>query len=581
MNNGRQRPPIEDETRLNNARDQHRDGQANLAVPIYQDILARQPDHPEALHLLGLARLQSGDAIEAEKLLARAVELAPDSPKVANNHGVALFELGQPEQAAREFTAATKLDGGFAEAHFNLGRAFHVLRRYEDAVRQYTKAIEVQPDHFAAHNNLGVILFGFGHLDKAIEVARTAMRLRPDAVEPLANLASALEAKNRVQEASEIAQRLVKMAPDMPAVRVMIARVARREGRLDDARELLEAVLAGGPTFDVEFPAWVELSQVLDRQKQYSQAFSACVSSKNIQKSLSGVTRFDSAAVPKRVTSYLDWLETAQFSSPSGITPDKVTGSVFFTGFPRSGTTLMEQIIASHPDLVTTNERTPFLRMKSRAEEAIGRPLNLPLSLEGLTNEEIKSLRMLFLDEAQKITGDNLSRRRLIDKLPLNIIELGAVNFLLPDTKAVIALRDPRDVALSCFMQHFEMNESMVQFVDLETTGQFYAQVMGLWLRYRDKLTIPWIEYRYEDLVDDFEGTVRPVIEFIGVPWDESVKRHTEHALGREIRSPSYAAVTEKINRNAVGRWRNYASELAPILPMLEPFVKEFGYDPD
>lgn len=238
----------------------------------------------------------------------------------------------------------------------------------------------------------------------------------------------------------------------------------------------------------------------------------------------------------------------------------------------------MEQILGAHPKIETTNENSPL----TRTLHDIRKLSNMELSeaLGTLTDDRIASLRKEFLENARHITGSDLNGIQLVDKFPFNILELGPIQFLFPRARALVALRDPRDTCLSCFMQQFAMNQGMVHFLSLETTARLYCAVMELWLHYRETLSIRWIEYRYEDLVADFEGTVGRVLDFLDLPWDESVNRYADHAKTRPIMTPSRVAVTQAIDNRAVSRWRKYADRLAPIQPMLEPFVLEFGYEP-
>jgi hypothetical protein len=150
---------------------------------------------------------------------------------------------------------------------------------------------------------------------------------------------------------------------------------------------------------------------------------------------------------------------------------------------------------------------------------------------------------------------------------------------LFPQAKIVVALRDPRDACLSCFMQKFEINDAMANFLDLQTTGLAYEAVMGLWLHYRTNLDDSWLEYRYEDLVEKFDETVTQVLDFIGVGWHEEIVGYRHAAKQRVISTPSYRDVTAPVNTRALARWRRYERDLTPILPLLEPFVEIFGYE--
>ena len=241
----------------------------------------------------------------------------------------------------------------------------------------------------------------------------------------------------------------------------------------------------------------------------------------------------------------------------------------------------MEQVLASHPAFVTTEEASPLPQCFIKAKDAIGRPVGVPVDLPDLSVVERNRMREHFVAIGREVTGNSLTDRILVDKLPLNLAELGVANWLFPDGKAIVALRDPRDAVLSCYMQHFQINTAMMQFLDLERSAKIYALVMDIWLHYREILTMQWVEYRYEDLVADFEGTVRKILDFAGPGWHDAVNSYAERAKQIRVATPSYAAVIQPINSRAVSRWRNYREQLAPILPILAPYVEKFGYDPD
>jgi len=166
----------------------------------------------------------------------------------------------------------------------------------------------------------------------------------------------------------------------------------------------------------------------------------------------------------------------------------------------------------------------------------------------------------------------------LVDKLPLNLVDLGYANLLFPDARVLVALRDPRDVCRSCFMQHLQLNDSMINFCSLEQTVETYAAAMDLWLAYRDSLTVAWREVRYEDLVADFETVVRSLLSFIGLDWQEAVARYRENSTGRSVATPSYCQVTREIYRESIGRWRSYRQEVAAVSAKLSPYVAAFDY---
>lgn len=569
------------EAEIDKARSLHRQGKAAAAIPIYQAVLQEHPNHPEALHLLGVAALQSGDPKRAHVLLDRAAKLAPDNSKIQNNLGSVLLSLGQVSEAVDRLHEAIQHDPDFTDAYYNLGTALVSQQKIEEASDAYRNALRIDPTHAAANNNLGVIHRAHGDLLKALELHRNALDANPRSIEFRSNLVGVLEALNRVEEAEKEAEELLRTAPDFSIARLMRARLDRRAGQLEAARTGLQAALASSPHHTVTVPLYFEMARVLDGLGDYTGAFEAITRAKDTRRRFSDAPRWDLTSYPALVTRRREWFTAGRMTSIPDISGSPGDKPIFFVGFPRSGTTLMENCLAAHPKFVTTDERSPLDRVFFESESDLGRGIDLPDDLVALTGDEINLIRRKFFEIGEQVIGAPLGARILIDKMPLNIVNLGIANWLFPDGRAIVALRDPRDVVLSCYMQNFRLTHAMQQFLNLENAARFYVQVMELWLHYREILTIPWIEYRYEDLIDDFEGTMRRILNFVGVPWSDEVTRFQDQARRKEIRTPSYEAVTEPINRKAVARWRNYADQLAPVLPILEPFVREFGYDPD
>lgn len=568
------------EAELAQARDIHRQGKISEAVPVYERILQEQPEHPEALHLLGVAKLQTGEPKAALQLLERAVAFAPENAKIQNNLGTVLLALGRPAEAADRFRAAAKCNSEFADAQFNLGNALGSMGTTEEASAAYREALRIDPGHGAASNNLGAIHQGRGEPQAAAELYRNALDSAPQSVEFRSNLVAALEMLNRLEEAEQEAQELLRAAPEFPIARLMRARLDRRAKRPEAARDGLQAAIDSAPPHSVMVPLYFEMARVLDELGDYGGAFEACGRAKEARGKLPDAARWNLDSYPEKVARQSAWFTAGRMASIPAVPGPQGAAPVFFVGFPRSGTTLMENVLGAHPGFATTGERSPLDRVFNESEDRIGRAIALPDDLATLTPDEIEVLQQKFFEIGEEVVGGRLESRILLDKMPLNITELGVANWLFPHSRAIVALRDPRDVVLSCYMQNFSLNRAMQQFLTLEGAARFYAQVMALWLQLRELLTMPWHEYRYEDLVADFDGTVAGVLDFLGVPWDESVQQFADHAKTTQISTPSYEAVAQPIHSRAAGRWRNYERELAPILPILEPFVKEFGYEP-
>jgi hypothetical protein len=249
---------------------------------------------------------------------------------------------------------------------------------------------------------------------------------------------------------------------------------------------------------------------------------------------------------------------------------------VFFVGFPRSGTTLLEQILASHPDIVTLDEREVLMDSTKSlfvSDQALDR-------LSSLEAGEADSLREAYWRRTRDYCPD-LAGKVFIDKLPLNSVRLPLVAKLFPRAKVLFALRDPRDVVLSCFRRRFGMNPAMYQLLTLEGAAAYYDAVMRLVDQYTAKLPLSLHYVRYESLVDDLRREAEGVCGFIGVAWDDSMLDFAQTARSREIRTPSARQVRRGLYNEGVGQWRAYAAHLAPVMPLLAPWVEKFGYPAD
>ena len=199
-------------------------------------------------------------------------------------------------------------------------------------------------------------------------------------------------------------------------------------------------------------------------------------------------------------------------------------------------------------------------------------------ALAELGTEQIEQLRMLYFDEvARQIKRD--PEAILVDKLPLNIVKIPLIWRVFPRSRFILVLRHPCDVCLSCFMQSFLVNQAMANFFTLENTARTYAKVMGLWQNFERMLPLNYRRIRYEDMVEDLEGETRMLLDFLGVGWDDAVLDHVEHARRRGvINTPSYHQVTQPVYRDAKFRWKRYARELEPVMPILRPYIELFGY---
>ena len=401
--------------------------------------------------------------------------------------------------------------------------------------------------------------------------------MEPGLAEAHAKLAEVLEHTNQHGEAAKAATKALKLDPKCLLAGLILAQVQRREGDFEGSLKRLESLADEADESDDMAAIFNELGNIRDRLGDTTGAFKAFKQSNQIQSNRAKQLDISSAPRREQIDTCLQWFETTDTSHWTAEHPES-PDPIFLVGFPRSGTTLTEQVLDAHPGLLTGDE-WPILDVSTRSLDIIlGRPVPYPQGLAELTRDEINLLRDRYWAGIYETIGTKDIDQQFVDKMPLNLIHMGLVRRIFPQAKIIMALRDPRDVCLSCFAQNFVANDTLVNFLKLEDTATFYAKVMDLWLLYREYLGLHWFETRYEDLVADFRPTTEQLLAFLDLPWEDQIEDFAAAAANRSITTPSYQNVTEGLYQRAAGRWQRYQEQMEPILPILAPYISRFGY---
>jgi tetratricopeptide (TPR) repeat protein len=586
----------------------HRRGDLRRADACYRRVLRLDPGQADALHLAGLIAHQTGDQSEALALIEQALAIDSRQAPFHNSQGVVLLALDRLTEAEAAFKRALDRDPLYAEALNNLGNALQRQERNGEAVAAYDRAVDVLPAYAEAWCNRGRALHLDGRPGDAMASLREALELRPgwtkalrwlgDAAatagdlseaeahyrraaafdsadaEAWASLAALLERGSRLEEALAAACAALAADPSLLRAAVTAARVLRRQGRPEQAlARLRESETLAAPAEERAAAAF-ERGQILDRLGDYRQAYAAFVEGNRLLADTPAAHRIDRGIFPDmiarlRASFTAEWV--AGWTPASG---GDVPAPIFLVGFPRSGTTLLDQILDSHPALTTMEEKDALDQVRRAVQQMPG---GYPEALAGMSAATLADLRALYRTEVRRHVGD-LGGRILVDKMPLNTIDVGLIHRLFPSARILLALRHPRDVVLSGFMQAMQPNAAMVLFDSIPSTARFYAQVMELWQQYLSVLPVSVVSIRYEDLVADLAGETRRILGALGLPWDDAVLGYAEHAKSRAISTPSYHQVVQPIYRRSVDRWRNYAFAFDEALPALRPFIERFGY---
>ena len=529
-----------------------------------------------AHQVLGSALQCQGRTREAMASYRRAIHLKPDFAEAHYFLANILRENGAMNEAVASYRQAVKLQPGFVEALSNLGAVLTYLGDIEEAVSVLNKANALQPNTPQILCNLGDILQREGRLSEALEKYQCALRQNPNFVDAISNVATLLEKTNQVEEAQILLDRELPRAPKNPALLVAAAKLARRSGKHGNAIALLEK--AAEQKLDPVTAGEIHLflGQLYDREGDTEQAYVHFVEGNQFLARTMGCAEGNSAQYFMRLEKMRGWLSPGlETEIEPGLDAHRVPDPIFLFGFPRSGTTLLEQILDSHPFLQTLEEKGTVSAMVKAFE---GMAQDRPNALAELTSVQLSELKKVYFDEAARHLRLHPDRL-LVDKMPLNTVSAHIIWRVFPRAKFILAIRHPCDVCLSCFMQNITINEAATSFFTLESAARVYAMVMGLWQDYAGTLPLNYHRIRYEDLVSDFETETRALLDFLDVGWNDSVLNHTDHAFKRgTISTPSYHQVTQPIYQHARFRWKRYAKHFEPLMPTLQPLIGYFGY---
>jgi len=526
-----------------------------------------------------IALFREGELEEARQIFSRFCRADPTDAEAWLLNGLCHRGLGHGEEATRCLERAVEADPIDPDCRAALGRVLLDRRLAGAAAKVFREGIRIASNHEDCHTGLVAALLAAGRYREAVEATGAAQAAGINTAELHAQRATACERLHRLEEARAAAEHALELAPDHPRAAFTLAQVQARSGDLDAARTRLEGLFrAKLPPFRYAAVA-AELGKVLDSQGEHESAFAAFTAANKALASSVDPRNIHIDAIFKEISRNRSFFTTEQTATWCNDEPEDDTPSpIFLIGFPRSGTTLTEQLLASLDDTVVSDEQAILKRLLHEAPGLLKRKLPYPHGLADLTPTDLAWLRLHYWKLVEEMVGEVPEGGIFVDKLPLNLLKLGAIHRIFPQAKILMLLRDPRDCSLSCYMRAFVPNRAMVNFLDLKRTARFYAATMDLWFHYRDALPLDYLEVRYEDLVADLEGGARRLLAFLGLPWDERVLHFYEQAGQRDVTTPSYAAVASPIYEHAVGRWRNYEKQLAPVLPDLAPYVEAFGY---
>lgn len=496
-----------------------------------------------------------------------------------------LWNAGRQEEALRRFEQVVSTDPDNVRAAIDTAGAYAIRFEFELMERHFRRLVDRAPDHAGVHHLIGELYTRLKLPQKALASFERGGRCSNALPDTLVEAAAILERAGRLDDAQELLDHSLRVASASPAAVFLQGRLAFRRGDLDSAirrlRQLLADVTVSAPRHPLVPQIWGELATLLDRQQDFAGAWDANARCKELQRQDAMPHAQGAKQLRARAARMLDTIGSEDFSRWFELgTNDPHPPVALLTGFPRSGTTLLEQVLDAHPDILASEERD-FLGKQLFWEWIGGSPLDQPIqeSLRRIDNARIQTARDRYLVAHAWLAGESIQGRCLLDKNPTYNLFIPLALRLFPRMRIITALRDPRDVVLSCHLRYLALNSVSVCFLTLEDTVARYLLDMGAWLKFRDWLRTPWTEVRYEETVADLPATAERAIMGLGLPWDATVLGYRTRLRNKIVNSPTYEAVEKPIHHGSIGRWRHYEPWLRPVLDQLAPMIGRLGYD--
>ncbi len=555
----------------------HRQGALETAENLALDVLELAPGLTGALTVLYEIRKAQKHGAAADALLRRIVTLAPNLFWAKNELTLALLAKGNVAEAELHARNAVRIAPANPQSHILMGLVMTEAHRPAIGEYHYEKAHALMdrrdPALLANH---ALCMKNQGKMQAARALYQDAVELAPNALHILLGFARLEEADRNLGAALALLDRADAVSPGNPSVTLLRAVVLGRQKNATEAIALLESLHDG--TGELGPGEHLEKGRLLDQMDRYDEAFAAFQEGKRRLREVSGQSYNAAYAQHNAARLKSFFVSDRMRSLPVARLKRDSPQPIFIVGFPRSGTTLLEQTLSAHPRISAGDELPIIMELTGLMPRMLESPLQYPEALAELWmgdhRNDLDSLRDHYLRKADQLGAIREGVAWFTDKMPLNETHLGLIHLLFPESPIIHMIRHPLDVVLSVFSNLLTHGHYCAYA--LESAAQHYVLTMELVEHYRAELNIRYLPVRYEDLVDDQEATVRRVLDLLGEDFD--IRCLAFHENTRYARTASYAQVSEKLYDRSRYRSRHYAAHLAPLIPTLAPMMERLGY---
>ena len=549
-------------------------GNPKQAEKFLKDALKINPSFDFALTNLGAVLNELEKFDEGEQYLRKALSINSSSPMALNNLGNILSNKKNNKEAELCYRKAIEIKSDFSIAYNNLGSLLSKQGNLIEAEKFTQKAINFNPKFELAYVNLGSIKIDLDKLKEAEELFLSAIEINEKYNYAYSNLFRLYETTNKISKLKNKIESLNQNENIINEILMFKARISFREKDFITAKKYIDQVSnewIKNTDHSTNLLYWSFRAFIEDKVRNYDEAFRCFEKSQlNLKYENTNPKIFQDY-----ITTYRKNIDKDAFLAKTKGTKIIKDSPVFLIGFPRSGTTLLDTILRSHPEIDVLEEK-PLI---NSVEQIIKSKFKCSLDkLHKLTSKDLDYLRNHYL-EILRNNCDNKNAKILIDKFPFQTVCLPLINLLFPNSKIIFTHRNPYDTVLSCFQQSFEPNNAMANFRSIESASRIYDLTMSIWLDYKEKLKMNHITSKYEDLIEDFDKHILKILNFLDVSWDENIKnyRNTAHDRGK-INTPSSSQVVQPLYKSSIDKWKNYEKYFKNSNRYLHKWISYFKY---
>ena len=519
--------------------------------------------------------LKENKLIEGKKILEQIQSINSNIFEVNFNLATLNLQSGNLDAAIIFFEKAKKIKPKSTQVYFNLGLAYDRKKEKRLAIQNFKKVIELEPNNAMAYCNLGTVYKDILNTSRAEEYLNKSLDLKPNLMLAFNNLFDLYDRSNQLEKFSSLLSKAKKELDDKDLVGFFSGVHQYKKKNYLEAIDILESLNLEKNYVIHNINKVGMLAKSYDHVEKFDNAFNYFKKNNELVNIYYG-KNIDENIYSKYVDIRINFFENFELHDwkPYSVT-DKLEDPIFLIGFPRSGTTLLDTIFRTNENVEVIEEKPIIKNFLIKLERKTKNKLN---NIKNLSNDEIREMRHFYFTERDQYIK-NKNAKIIIDKLPLNVVNVGEILRFFPNAKFVFALRHPYDSVLSCFMQQFELNPAMKNFLSIKRSAYLYDLVMKLWKIYQKIFSINFHYIKYEDVVTDFEKSTKEIFKFLNLDWSNKAKDFYKTAKDRiDISTPSYNQVTSPLYLKSINRWKNYEENFKDVKKNLEKWIHEFEY---